>query len=165
MHKQQDPQYSRQPQKWPDAQQDFRSYQDLHQMAADDSSSGEWVDHKLEKIIREPGSTPNIPHHPDLMHLNEIDPASALMEENEKERALELSRIKSEQALKDDYDQRIIELTSDYKAKLKDLDSDYHQKKFDLDRERAKIERGFTMARDPYGLNFSLDNPQLTMDP
>ena len=42
----------------------------------------------------------------------------AMLEQNEKQRALELWRVSEEQSLKEEYDRKIMELTNDYKAKL-----------------------------------------------
>ena len=55
-----------------------------------------------------------------------------MLEENEKERALELAKLKDEQELREDYDRKITELTKDYKEKLQDLDKTYMDKKFEL---------------------------------
>lgn len=61
---------------------------------------------------------------------------SAMIEENEKERELEISRLKEEQTLQEEYDTKIMELTSDYRAKLKDLDSSYMSKRQEIDSEK-----------------------------
>lgn len=55
-----------------------------------------------------------------------------MIEENEKERALEISRLQEEQEMREEYDHKIMELTSDYKAKLRDLDATYNSKKLDI---------------------------------
>ena len=94
--------------------------------------------------------------------------ADAMMEENEKERALELYRVQEEQSLKEEYDRKISELTKDYKAKLMDLDRNYADKKLDLDRERAEIERKASIASQlgqPEEPGFALEDPNFGMDP
>ncbi len=91
---------------------------------------------------------------------------SALMEENEKERALEIFRVHEEQELKEEYDHKIMELTSDYKLKLRDLDNTYAEKKLDLDREREHIERDASIARDTLsGNRYALSDPDFSLDP
>ena len=64
-----------------------------------------------------------------------------MIEENEKERALELYKVAEEDKLKQEYDSRIQELTADYKAKMRDLDQGYSEKKMELDHERSEIKR------------------------
>lgn len=64
---------------------------------------------------------------------------SAMIEENEKERALELYKVQREQELQEEYKLRISEMTSDYKSKLRELDSTYSEKKTELERERQSI--------------------------
>ena len=94
--------------------------------------------------------------------------ADAMMEENEKERALELYRVQEEQSLKEEYDRKISELTKDYKAKLMDLDRNYSDKKLDLDRERAEIERKASMASQvgqPEEPGITFGNPNFEVDP
>ena len=59
-----------------------------------------------------------------------------MIEENEKERALELFKVSEEDSLKQEYDRRISELASDYQRKLRDLDTNYSEKKTELDHER-----------------------------
>jgi hypothetical protein len=66
---------------------------------------------------------------------------SAFIEENEKERSLELFRVQEEEQLREEYNRKIMELTSDFKLKLRDLDSTYNDKKTGIDKERADIER------------------------
>ena len=61
---------------------------------------------------------------------------SSMIEENEKERALELFKVSEEDSLKQEYDRRISELASDYQRKLRDLDTNYSEKKTELDHER-----------------------------
>ena len=65
---------------------------------------------------------------------------SDLIEETEREKALELFKKTEQRTLKEEYDLKISELTSDYKAKLRDLDSTYNDKKTDLENKRAVLE-------------------------
>ena len=91
---------------------------------------------------------------------------SALIEENEKERALEIFRVHEEQELKEEYDHKIMELTGDYKLKLRDLDHTYQEKRVDLDRARESIEREASFAHDTLtGQRYALDDPHFSIDP
>ena len=103
------------------------------------------------------------------MHLEDVQNealGSAMMEENEKERALEIYRVHEEQTLKEEYDHKIMELTSDYKLKLRDLDKNYHEKRVDLDRERESLERDASIARDTLsGNRYALSDPDFELDP
>ena len=73
-----------------------------------------------------------------------------MIEENEKERALELFRKNTEQELKNEYDRKIMEITVDFKAKLKDMDHNYEERQIELDHERSDIERSVSMAHDAF---------------
>ena len=73
------------------------------------------------------------------LETNEVAGAD-MIEETQKEKALEIFKKTEERTLKEEYDSKISELTSDYKAKLRDLDSNYDDKKTDLEQERAVLE-------------------------
>lgn len=70
-----------------------------------------------------------------------------MIEENEKARALELSRLQEEQTLKEEYNRKISELTSDYKDKLKDLDMTYTEKYQDIEQKKSDIERNASLGQ------------------
>ena len=70
-----------------------------------------------------------------------------IIEENEKERALELYRTQEVEELKEEYDRSIMEITKDYRSKLRDLDQNYSQRRQELDNERTKVERNVSMAK------------------
>ena len=78
---------------------------------------------------------------------------SALMEKNEKERALTVYKSQKEQEIKNDYDKRIAEMTTDYRTKLRELDESYATKKREIDKDRRDITKSITTARD------NVDNP------
>ena len=75
--------------------------------------------------------------------------SQALIEEKEKERALELFKVQREQELQSEYERRIEEMTSDYRSKLRDLDMSYTDKKSELDRERQAIESASSLQPTP----------------
>ena len=72
----------------------------------------------------------------------------AMIEENEKERALELYRQTTEKELKFEYDRKVMELTKDYQRKLKDMDLKYSEKQDELDHKRSEIERSIESYPD-----------------
>ena len=73
-------------------------------------------------------------------HYNNETIGAAMIEENEKERALELYKQKTESELQNEYDRKVMDLTKDYQRKLHDMDHKYSEKQFELDRERSHIE-------------------------
>ena len=62
-----------------------------------------------------------------------------IIEENEKERALELYRTQEAEELKEEYDRSIMEITKDYREKLRDLDQNYSERRHELDNERSEV--------------------------
>ena len=70
-----------------------------------------------DKDMKKPVS-PMVQKHERPVHQENEAIGSAMIEENEKERALELFRSKTEQELKNEYDHKVMELTDDYNSRL-----------------------------------------------